>query len=410
MRVAVPIQSKPVRISLASNAKEFPKEYIANFLEPGLVSYESDGAGIAMLRRSAIEKMMAGFVGQPVIMKKHKRMTPDNFEKHAVGYITRVWMDADGWAWCAFLLTDDEAKELVAKGYSVSCSYDVTATGPGGEWHAIKFDEEIMDGKMNHLAIVDNPRYEDCRIYNNAKGAAVVRPELEDAVRKEKVKTKQQEKTMKLQFKKKVKDNAAGVSVELDPADVILEIGGAPVSLATLMNSKKAKDNAKPLEELDLEDVFVGEDGKDNSISALIEEYEKNNAKPAAAAPAAAPAVETKENAKVCSCAQKDNASAKMEDHAAECSLKANADDDEDEVDEKGNRTGKRVKKGTNKANGHEEGKPKENAKPLGMRHFRLINQAAENAVVPGSEIDPDTRHNRLLRGEERYGSTKKTA
>lgn len=181
------MNGKTVKVFLKkSNAKEWPSFYSVRFLEPGLVSYEDVGAGIAMLSREAITKMMPSFMGKPVIEKVHRDMTPENMDKHAVGHIVKVYWGADGWAWCDFILTSDSARKLIQNGYSVSCSYGVGATGKGGEWHAIKYDEEILDGVFNHLAIVDDPRYEACgvpreaAIYCNSKGAGKVRGEESD--------------------------------------------------------------------------------------------------------------------------------------------------------------------------------------------------------------------------------------
>jgi len=167
------IKTKPVHnVGIKkTNATDWPKEYVCNFLEPGVVSYEDVGQGIAMLPSEAIDRMLQSFVGKPVVID-HVDVTPQTFEKEAVGLVTRVWRESNGWAYCAFLLTDDKAKDLVSKGYSVSCAFDVHEVGPGGEWHAIKYDEEIQNGQFTHLALVDNPRYEGCRIFANSKGAA----------------------------------------------------------------------------------------------------------------------------------------------------------------------------------------------------------------------------------------------
>lgn len=164
--------------AVKQNAKGWPEFYTCNFLEPGLVSYEDSGAGIAMLRKETILKMLPTFMGKPVVID-HKDVTPKDFENHAVGYITKVWYDDYcNWAMCNFILTDDKAKEKVATGYSVSCAYDNVVVGPGGEKNAIKYDEEIIDGIGNHLALVTTPRYEEakispCMMLVNSKKATV---------------------------------------------------------------------------------------------------------------------------------------------------------------------------------------------------------------------------------------------
>jgi len=147
------------------NAKEWPGLYQANFLTPGVCSYEDMKQGKALVKKEAIDRFVQKFVGKPVVIK-HRRVDTDNYEDLAVGYITEVWFnETDAWYYCKFLITNDEGrKEIEENGCSVSCSYDVLETKGGGQYLAVKYDEEILDGMPNHLALVDTPRYEDARI------------------------------------------------------------------------------------------------------------------------------------------------------------------------------------------------------------------------------------------------------
>jgi hypothetical protein len=162
------IKTKPKR--QVDNAKDWAKEYSCNFLEAGVVSYTDVGQGVAYLKKETIQAMCPSFIGKPVLID-HYDVTPATFEKKAVGYVTAVWFnEQDGWFWCKFIVTDDKAKELIAKGYSVSCAFDVIGTAAGGEWHNIKYDEELTECAFTHLALVASPRYEECKIYMNSKG------------------------------------------------------------------------------------------------------------------------------------------------------------------------------------------------------------------------------------------------
>ena len=164
--------SKSVTVKI--NEKKWPEFYECNFLEQGMVSYEDVGQGKALLKKEAIDKMLPSFKGKPVIDKRHRNIDPENYEKYAVGYITDVWFDIPtGWYRCRFLLTNDDAKKSIADGYGVSCSFKVIATEKGGSWHAMPYDEEITEGEGEHLAIVDTPRYEECRIFCNSRAATI---------------------------------------------------------------------------------------------------------------------------------------------------------------------------------------------------------------------------------------------
>lgn len=173
MKLDSDILNKP--ILRADNQKSWPKEYVCNILEPGLVSYEDVGCGLALLRKQAIIDMLPSFIGKPVIFKEHIDVTPKDFEEHAVGYVTKAWWDdSTNWAYLAFIVIDDPVKDAIErKGYSVSCAYDVLQTSAGGEWHAIKYNEEIVSGSGTHLALVLSPRYEGCKILVNCKNAKI---------------------------------------------------------------------------------------------------------------------------------------------------------------------------------------------------------------------------------------------
>lgn len=121
--------------------------------------------------------MAHSFVGKPVINEVHRDVSPDNFEDVADGVVTDVkYNSTDGWWWADFVVWDEATKKnCESRAYSVSCAYDVTnASSRKGEHNNIPYEQEVLDGKYTHLAIVANPRYEDARIiFNNSKGGSL---------------------------------------------------------------------------------------------------------------------------------------------------------------------------------------------------------------------------------------------
>lgn len=109
-------------------------------------------------------------VGVPVIIN-HKDLNDKNVDEERVGVVNSVWYDnKDGWYWCDGIIWDEDAIDLIDKGWSVSCSYDVkTADDKGGSENNIKYDMEFLDGVFTHLALVNNPRYERANIVFNSK-------------------------------------------------------------------------------------------------------------------------------------------------------------------------------------------------------------------------------------------------
>jgi hypothetical protein len=145
-----------------SNEKQWPAKYTRKFIEQGLVSYAEMGLDNLLLRKETIDNLVPSFIGKPVIIK-HEEVDPGNFLDLAVGYITDIYFNAvDGWYYVDFLITHDKGHEKISDGWGVSCSYKVNQLISGGDYHNIPYTQEIVSGVGEHLALVANPRYEDC--------------------------------------------------------------------------------------------------------------------------------------------------------------------------------------------------------------------------------------------------------
>lgn len=144
------------------------RPFESRFLEAGLVKYSF---GVCLLTKETIDKFVSGFVGCPVIID-HQDITDENVKEKSVGVISDVWYnEKDGWFWCKGIITDKEAIDLINKGYTVSCQYEITEYQENTEnklHNGNEFDKYILNGKPEHLAIVENPRYENAIIAVNA--------------------------------------------------------------------------------------------------------------------------------------------------------------------------------------------------------------------------------------------------
>lgn len=144
------------------------RQFKARFLVPGLVKYDY---GVCLLTKENADKFIQGFIGCPVVIN-HQTVTDDNAKAVSVGNIFSVWFDEkDGYYWCNGIINDKDAIELINKGYSVSCQYTITeySDNEKGTLHnGNPYDKVIENGKPEHLAIVNNPRYEGAIIAVNA--------------------------------------------------------------------------------------------------------------------------------------------------------------------------------------------------------------------------------------------------
>ena len=167
------------RITRVINKAPGGKEYvIEGFLEPGVVSYMDSDAGICYLSNESINRMLPSIVGVPVCID-HQDINKENSGDQKKGEVTRAWYnEKTGRFDCAIVTDDPDVEEKIKNGWSASCAYNVTDVGPGGEWHAIPYHESIENGVFEHMAIVENPRYEDCAIRMNSKDAKMVKANL----------------------------------------------------------------------------------------------------------------------------------------------------------------------------------------------------------------------------------------
>lgn len=367
------------------NAKTWANKFRARLLEPGLVSYEDQGCGKALLNKATIDACIGTFIGRPLILSRnaaarptytHDEVSPENMEEKADGYITDVEYDAaDGWWYAIGIVFSEEAKQAIRDVGLVSCAYVPTGNGPGGEHHNIPYHEEITAFEGEHLAIVKNPRYEAATIRLNSK----TKP-----------------KNTMFKWIQALKDTVTGAKKENSvapasgeiPADASLEIEGQQVPITEMVKAH-ARLNSKDGEEIDgSTEVQVGESRV--SINDLLacwnskkNESDKDEKKDKEKKENELPEAFKKKDEE-----KKENAS--DEDKKDE-EKKENASDEKDEKKEE--------KKENDKA-------PRRfivNSKPG-------ILTAARNSGVTLETTGraPDTMQAKLARGSERYGARTK--
>lgn len=157
----------------------YGKRYRIFFIEPGIMNYDDMDAGTVLVQKSALDRMRDSFIGKPVVNEDHIDLKPqqafkkdDSSTPQADGVVSAVGTDPEsGWDYADVIIWNkDTQKNIDEKGYSASCAYTPSKEDPtGGMWHNFPYDTEVIDGEYNHMAIVDNPRYERVKIYPNSK-------------------------------------------------------------------------------------------------------------------------------------------------------------------------------------------------------------------------------------------------
>lgn len=377
----------------SSGEEGWPKLYSCTFIEPGVVFYQDLGENgeTVLVQKAALDKMAQTFVGKPVINYVHKDVTPDTIKNgEAEGIVSRVYYDEpSGWYKCDFLVWDDlTQRNCESKIYSVSCAYEPTDVNTsGGTYHNMEYQEEVLDGKYTHLAIVANPRYEGARIFANSKGGNAM--------------------DWKFWKPKTEKKNA----VTLDPLKTLVNVDGKPTTLQNLYDALKNEEEAKKKSLEMSDDTLMEIDGVQHTLGDLKNAFraqaKKNEGEePKKEEPKGEPKEEPKKNGE--SEEELKEPSPKKNDEAEESAKKAAA---EKEAAEKKNAEDAEAKKKEEeeKKNAEDaEAKKKEEKKNAGKTSFNDLKNSARERLGNPVGIKLVTIEERIESGNKKYGSTAK--
>lgn len=259
-----------------------PKRYRALHITPGVVDYtDGDQRETVLIKKPALDKMNRSFLGKPVFNYAHRVVdienafdfTSEEKQEHAVGVISNVGYDLQsGYYFADMMIWDEETQDNIAGGYKVSNAY-VPEVEQGGIYNNVPYNEEVTGGEYDHMAIVENPRYGDVKIFENSKGEKPMKFTLFSGKKKEEPPKKEEEKEMKL--------NSDSVIVAEDGSEIIIS---EMVEVYMNAEDEKKKEEKKMEEEkkptLNMEDT-VEIDGKQVSLKELYDNYcAKKNAEP----------------------------------------------------------------------------------------------------------------------------------
>ena len=366
------------------NAMGRPRKFKVSHLEPGLVKYndlKDPVTGqrrdmVLLLRKPAIDKMRNSAAGIPVVNWEHKVIPAkmhEMFKKgQADGVVTGSFYNAeDGWDWMEIIAWDQDTIKNCDRGFQGSCSYHPTELDmKPGMYHNIPYDGEILNGEYEHLAILNNPRYEKSMIICNSLGG-----------------------TMKKFWLKLLGKTEA---VEIDGAEV--EMDGKKVPLEALVNSYKAvkaeeekvalENSLKELKD----DTVVTVDGKEITVKDLKAAHSAVLLKNAAD-------VEAKAKAEA-------DAAAKVEADKKEAEALKNAAD-EKEKEEKAKveaETLKNAKEATDKAEADKKAKEAAD-KAEADKHFLDLKNAKDKGGPVVKLPSYESQEERLARGHQMFGT-----
>lgn len=129
-------------------------------MRAGLVKYADE---TILVTKDFLERIAATMQGVPVVIDHPEiRITDQNIGSlPVVGRVADMHFDQENDVWLAhFVIDNGKAVELLQSGYGVSTAWIGTKYSGGGTFNNCPYDREAVEGRYEHLAIVQNPRYE----------------------------------------------------------------------------------------------------------------------------------------------------------------------------------------------------------------------------------------------------------
>ena len=157
---------------LNSNDELRGDTYVGLHFQPGVAEYSDkpgmDGKPLRIyIDEVTAKRMDPTFSGCPVFVN-HKDGITKADENKVAGWVQRSFYNRfDGNHWVEFVITSDEGKQAIKNGYRLSNCYKNLKRGKPGVWHGVSYDEQIMGGEYEHLALVKSPRYDESIILNS---------------------------------------------------------------------------------------------------------------------------------------------------------------------------------------------------------------------------------------------------
>lgn len=209
--------------------------YYGMHFYPGLAQYQEEGQEPyrVFLNEDTIRSMDPTFAGRPIFVEHVDDVDPDlnELRKEADGWVVESFFNtADGKHWVKFIVVSDRADRAIRSGMRLSNAYIPKSFKDGGLWNGIPYIKEITDAEYEHLAIVNNPRYEESVILTPEEFKEYNSTKVLELKKLSNSKTKGTK--MKFSFFKKTK-----VENALDPElQVVLPSSGKIVSIEQLIN------------------------------------------------------------------------------------------------------------------------------------------------------------------------------
>jgi len=366
------------------------KIYYGMHFYPGLAQYDqpSKDSFKIFLNEDVLRKMDPTFAGKPIFVEHVDEVDSniDQLRKEADGWVVESFFNgADGKHWVKMILVSEKAERAIKNGYRLSNAYVPRLNGKSGVWNGIDYQNEVIEGEYEHLAIVKSPRYDES-IVMTPDEFKTYNENLKIELNRISNSKPEEKKSMlsKLKFwnKKEVEN-----SLNLENISVTLPKSGMEFSIFQIVNAmdememkKKEKMENKDMDveseleikkkKMDVEGDLHNEDSEDQDIEYAKKEKEVKNKK-----------MKNKEKEEVEDCMENEEEEKEEKDKKAKKKALELAEHEEEEIKE-------------------EEVEKKKNKKMKNENFTKL-----QNAHLISQETRQNTYYDQVSRGKAKYGS-----
>lgn len=367
------------------NGKILGKVYYGLHMYPGVAEYAEKGKEPlrVLVGEDTVKRMNATFPGKPVFVMHVPEVDPATMQED--GWVAESFFNKlDGKNWVKFLVTTEQGLQAIKKGWRLSNAYIAKSTSGGGVASGVEYQQEVMEGEYEHLAIVPNPRYEESVIltpeefkaYNAEKESELLK--LANAADKPKG-----ESSMLKLFKRTKVENSA----DFDQMMVALPESKAEI---TLTEAVERADKFTNMQGYASDDHMVkANDDEEMSVKDLKKAYNKLRN-------------EEKERAEAAAKKENDDQECEGEDGAAEVE-KGMGKKENDAEDGDGDADDVKANKKKNKMKNAREAAIKDTEES--DKFFNELEDAEKKVKPIQNEDDVEMSQTKVQRGKSRYGS-----
>ena len=237
---------------------------VAEYAEPGKEPFR------IFLNEDTLRSMDQSFAGRPIFVEHVDEVESnvDELRKDVDGWVVESFYNAaDGKHWAKFLVCSERGERAIKNGVRLSNSYVPRTFGPGGQWNGVSYDQKVITGEFEHLALVYNPRYEESVIMTPDEFKAYNENHMVELKRISNSKSKGASQ-MKLSFFKKSKVENADLDMS-----VILPKSGKEITIADLVTEADERASLKKNSLADPSDKVKMHDGNMCNVGELLKKH-----------------------------------------------------------------------------------------------------------------------------------------